>query len=231
MVRRSILTIGVALGFYGASAHTAESAFIKLAATELSSSAEHRILLSYLVSCALPQGVTLYQEVDGQRVSFTGALGLAPTWLHRPLNEPEQRWVSACILARTNYFGKRVQISMRALEPAPGALAVTFAEQKEFTLYEGAFFGNLFQPEADAFTCSGPRLADQPLDPVLSDRICTERSTHTSADGQPLSHCGFIHQGLCPAMAAIQLDDVDYPEVIFIYLKPAMPAAPVKPES
>jgi hypothetical protein len=70
-------------------------------------------------------------------------------------DESCQRWISACVLARTNAYGVHVEISMRAPEDAPqaikDALAVTDAERNgdgagtpAYALREGAYFGNIF---------------------------------------------------------------------------------------
>jgi hypothetical protein len=70
-------------------------------------------------------------------------------------DESCQRWVSACLLARTNAYGVHVDISMRAPANAPqaikDALAVSNVERNGddagtagYTLREGAYYGNIF---------------------------------------------------------------------------------------
>jgi hypothetical protein len=70
-------------------------------------------------------------------------------------DESCQRWVSACVLARTNAYGVHVNISMRAPANAPqaikDALAVSDVERNGddagtagYTLREGAYYGNIF---------------------------------------------------------------------------------------
>jgi alpha-tubulin suppressor-like RCC1 family protein len=66
-----------------------------------------------------------------------------------------QRWVSACVLARTNAYGVHVQISMRAPANAPPAIKKALAPSpgqdgnpSETTLFskpEGAYYGNIFE--------------------------------------------------------------------------------------
>lgn len=73
-------------------------------AHDLAQTESGREFVRYLADCALCAGVAAYADVAGQHHEFPGAMGLAPDWLHRPLTEAEQRWVSACLLARTNYF-------------------------------------------------------------------------------------------------------------------------------
>jgi hypothetical protein len=64
-------------------------------------------------------------------------------------DETCQRWVSACLLARTNAYGAHVQISMRAPADAPqavkNALALGPTESADFPLREGAYYGNIFE--------------------------------------------------------------------------------------
>src|SRR5207244_324299 len=138
-----------------------------MAATE-----DGREFLTYLVGCALPETVGTYVIVNGVRYEFLGSLGLAPDWLDRPLTEIEQRWVTAGILARTNFFGIEVPISMR--HPTNPALNVSEQEAADFTLWEGDFFGNIFVEPPVAFVAVGPRPPDKPVDPILKKRVGTE---------------------------------------------------------
>jgi hypothetical protein len=187
---------------------------------ELVNTPEQRHLLKYLVSCSLPRGVEVYVDDDGERHTFPGSLGLAPAWEERGLTETEQRWVSACILARTNAFGKSVPISMRATEPAPPALQVSEAERKTFNLFEGAFFGNIFAEKPVGYVCRGARAGHEAMDPIFADRVCTEPSGSVSPAGEPLSRCGFVHVGPCDGVSAFTAGGTRYREVIFVYLKP-----------
>ena len=69
-------------------------------------------------------------------------------WGDGVCDETCQRWVSACVLARTNAYGVHVPISLRAPAGAPqaikDALEVSTAEASTYTLPEGAFYGNIF---------------------------------------------------------------------------------------
>ncbi len=110
-------------------------------------------------------------------VPLTGSIGVGINadetgwWQSGRCDETCQRWVSACVLARTNAYGVHVPISLRAPADAPqpikNALALGADEGAEcrpgvdpndpscgFTLREGGFYGNLF--------------ATQPLDPAPS---------------------------------------------------------------
>ena len=114
-------------------------------------------------------------------VPLTGLVGLAinadgSTWWGQPAppgaapdggagnagncDESCQRWVSACVLARTNAYGVHVEISMRAPNNAPqaikNALATTSNELATYTLREGAYYGNIFETTPTPVVCSGP---------------------------------------------------------------------------
>jgi hypothetical protein len=77
-------------------------------------------------------------------------------WESGTCDESCQRWVSACVLARTNAYGVHVEISMRAPAVAPvghelqfakiqAALATTSSEVTVYNKREGAYYGNIFQ--------------------------------------------------------------------------------------
>ncbi|MDQ3337944.1 MAG: HYR domain-containing protein [Myxococcota bacterium] len=108
-------------------------------------------LLQYIYSCAMPAGVSKVLDPSGANVLLEGAIGLAPAWdgPAGACDETCQRWVSACVLARTNAYGVHVQISMRAPDSAPqsikDALATTVDERTNWNKREGAYYGNLFQ--------------------------------------------------------------------------------------
>jgi hypothetical protein len=102
-------------------------------------------------------------------------------------DESCQRWVSACVLARTNAYGVHVEISMRAPANAPqaikDALRVLDGERSPcpagsetdiscgYTLREGAYYGNIFAttpvnaPPSAGFT--GPTDGPIALTPVF----------------------------------------------------------------
>ena len=74
-----------------------------------------RTFMSYLVGCALEpsQTVTWTSLNNGATETVRGSLGLCRTWqTSQPDQECRER-VSACILARNNAFGIKVQFSMR----------------------------------------------------------------------------------------------------------------------
>ncbi|GAB61509.1 MAG: hypothetical protein DWB56_04695 [Candidatus Jettenia sp.] len=186
-------------------------------------SEEGRELLKYLVECALPGGIELYGKTDGVEYTFEGVMGLAPDWEDEGLTPEQERWVSACMLARTNYFGKHVEISMRSpLKDAPVSLRTTPEQEEErvFSLYEGDFFGNIFLEPPVAGVCKGERTPEQELDSILDDRVCTELDTGTTFEDPPRTFCGFILTGDCNGKNAHVINGQVYREVISVYLKP-----------
>jgi hypothetical protein len=194
---------------------------IALADPTLASTAAKRQQLTYLVRCALPEDVTLYADQGTERFTFQGHMGLAPRWLTEAMTPSEERWVSACLLAHVNYFGKHVLVSMRATPPPVPALEASADEQQTFALFEGGFFGNLFAPTPVAYTCRGGRTPAQAEDPMFQDRVCTQETGATTVDGTPITYCRFLMTGRCEDATSFTVAGTPYTEVIFTYLHPS----------
>jgi hypothetical protein len=134
-----------------------------------------RQFLSYVYSCSMPMGSSM-RLVFGDRDYGTveGGLELAPEWgvAGGACNERCQRFVSACLLARTNFWGVPVQISLRGDHPS---LIPAEDEKARYPLREGAYFGNLFvntggdAPSRPIFGCVGPGSNV----PQLTHRFCS----------------------------------------------------------
>jgi hypothetical protein len=140
-----------------------------------------RQLLQYVYSCAMPpatydttldpnEGAPLFCTSDADCdtgyacasdnscvIPLRGAIGVGinadgTSWpASGTCDESCQRWVSACVLARTNAYGVHVQISMRAPADAPQAIKDALrvgdgagGERESFSLREGAYYGNIF---------------------------------------------------------------------------------------
>ena len=157
-----------------------------LADSDLVETVEGREVLSYIISCALPAGQSI--TLDGT-YKFDGSLGLAPAWATRAPTRSERRWVSACVLARTNLYGVRVEISMRGSHPA---LSGTLAERLDYLLVEGAFYGDLFDETGPKLYACSTEVRD--LDLALSTQEL--RACATSSNGHT-THCGFTYTGKC----------------------------------
>lgn len=173
---------------------------------------EGRDVYSYIVSCALPEGVTIeadvpdaedtppdapYTCIDG-RCTFSGLVGLAPQWIDHPLDNDGKAWVSACLFARVNAYNVPETVSLRGRH---SALEVTNEEKAQYTLQEGAFYGNLFiddpDPNAppDWNACRGQAKAACMGEGCgrLSNRDCAAENPETPG----YTYCGFKYAGDC----------------------------------
>lgn len=180
-----------------------------------------RELMSYIVGCAMPTGQSLtLQDPDGATYTYPGWIGLAPAWATRPPTVAERRWVTACLLARTNVFGVPVSISMRG-DTNP-ILLTSATERTTYTQVEGAFFGDLFAPDPVSYACSNRGWV-----PVAgSFRACALSSNGSSTD------CGFTYTGACKTactdtiapFGACRGAGTSYAEAITINLTPSQQA-------
>lgn len=78
--------------------------------------ADTREMMSYLVSCALSPGQTVSYTETATGTTYgpwEGKLGLCPAWYTGSATMTCQETVSACLLARVNAFGYKVQLSVR----------------------------------------------------------------------------------------------------------------------
>ncbi len=149
-----------------------------------------REVLTYLVSCAIPEGISLAgTDSQGNQYEFFGELGIAPRWLDHPLNRTEKGWVSACLFARVNVDGVPVQISLRG---PSSALTVTPDEQANWTLQEGAFYGMYFTPPGQPINWNACRGRDSEQ-AQLFERACAQPDPQNP--GKTL--CGFNFAGDC----------------------------------
>jgi hypothetical protein len=151
-----------------------------------------RDVLEYLIGCAFDPTVTLVGTSDaGVTYEFHGMIGLAPKWEDRRLTLKEQRWMSACMLARVNNTGKSLFISLRGPNDA---LSVTTEESNDFILQEGAFYGNIFAETQEFYACRGADLYNGNFGDVVALRACAQP---TAAGDKTL--CGMKFAGDCDA--------------------------------
>ena len=172
--------------------------------TGLLSTADGRDVLSYIVSCALAGDQTLTATYDGTPYSFAGQIGLAPAWATRTPTASERRWVSACVLSRTNYFGIAVELSLRG---TPDVLATSPEEEAAYPAAEATFFGDLFDPTAiSEYACeSSFKVANE------GNSSFTLRQCATQDGSTGLTRCGFTYTGTCNGTTV-------FPEAISINL-------------
>jgi hypothetical protein len=168
-----------------------------ISAADLLSTAEGREVLSFVVSCAIDDGETLVAEYAGTTYEFFGELGLANFWLHHPLDNKGQGWVSACLFARVNAANVAIPVSLRGPHRQ---LTASDEEKANWSLQEGAFYGNFFTAEDEPIDWNACRGADQALGEIggLVERDCAEPDP-----AQPgLTQCGFKYAGDCGDFAA-----------------------------
>ncbi|MGE0396859.1 MAG: hypothetical protein AB7T06_09095 [Kofleriaceae bacterium] len=152
----------------------------------LFSTSEGRERFAYMVSCSLKSDKTITATVAGVTYTYAGSVGLADDWATKALPPKTYGWVSACMLARTNYFGISVAISLRG----PG-ISTAGSEKDAFTVLEGAFWGDLFSPNGKLYACPSPLKLSGSTTSTLPLRECT-----VSLDGAT-TKCGFIYGGDC----------------------------------
>jgi hypothetical protein len=169
--------------------------------TQLVQTDAGRQLLKYLVSCALAPDVTVTFAVAGQAYVLAGGLGLAPLWLEKSLSLEEEKTLSACIFARTNSFGKTVQLSLRG--DSAHRLQTDAAERASFPFFEAAFFGNLFRDQPESYVCIGDALPqrEEHLESLL--RVCSLLPAR-GLPGAQASRCGFTVVGACKDRPFVQ---------------------------
>jgi hypothetical protein len=121
-------------------------------------------LMQYTVGCALGPDQEVAVHLDGEEHRLRGQLGLAPEWAEQPCDDTCQGWVSACLIARINARGERVEISMRGDHPA---LAVDRGEAAAFRHEEARYYGSVFADPVQLNACL-------PQGNRELDRVCGE---------------------------------------------------------
>jgi len=140
-------------------------------------------LMDFYVGCALDANESWNMTYNGTHYTFGGGVGLSPSVLTDPPSTEQAQWLSACLMARVNYFGKHVLISLRG-----GSLSSTPAEEAQYDVFEGAFFGNVFSNIQQKYACQGvPKSVALQESPDRYLRVCT--------DGD--EYCNFTTVGPC----------------------------------
>lgn len=116
-----------------------------------------RAFLRYAIGCAFTPSQSFgFTWTDATNVvhaeSFAGELGVAPAWATGPLDATGQRMVSACVVARVNYYQVPVMLSIRSMEYSLRVLSGA-QELVDFPHVEGAFWGNLWGPSPAIYAC------------------------------------------------------------------------------
>lgn len=157
----------------------------------LAATADGRAYLNYVVGCAL-DGT---QSLSAGGYTFVGSIGMVPAWTTRALSLSERRWVSACVLARTNYIGTSQQISIRGTHPA-----LVLGTDATWSHDEGAFYGDIFSgsSQQNRRACSGSAVYDGSLT-YYKGRRCTFVDDATPSQ----TMCLFAYDGDCSARCAV----------------------------
>ncbi|WP_437290954.1 hypothetical protein [Sorangium sp. So ce406] len=124
------------------------------------SGAQSREFMRYLVSCALrPDQTFSFSWTDSagsvHPEVFRGELGMAHWWATFGIANDTyvQRQITACIAARTNWYGTHVTISLRNAE---SSMSSSTSERTTYAVREGAFWGNLFASTPYVRACYSP---------------------------------------------------------------------------
>jgi hypothetical protein len=177
---------------------------------------EGRELLRYVAQCALNEGDVLVADYQGTTYEFPGLLGLTPSWESEPLSASGQRMLSACLLAHVNAFGVSVPISLRASQVLP----TTPEEREQYSVYEGTFFGQVFEgDQIKTYSCQGnAAIAALAHSEDRAQRVCTDNS----------GECAIESVGRCREVCEQRREDegwvncrahgVPYPETVSVYL-------------
>ena len=189
-----------------------------------------RMLLRYTVGCAFDEtqsfAFTWYDTLGVRHDEvYWGVLGLATEWATGTIGPGAQRWVSACLASRVNYYGIPVMLSSRG--PLAGLKKVGAGELATYSLLEGAFWGNLFGSSPAAYACS--YTANDATSRLLS-RVCAAGWIDGSGTVQG---CGIIQRvGSCSAVCSAPKTSaqyypdctppggVDNAQVVTVYLDP-----------
>jgi hypothetical protein len=183
-----------------------------------------RLLFKYIVSCALPPTMHVDLTIDNVDYSFPGEIGLTPKWgiPGGVCTETCQRWVSACVLARVDYLGAKVDISLRG----PHAnLATSLAERAAFTVREGVYYGNIFRDpaEQERYACVAPgrkglpRVCGPTLDGCIVDATgwCNNTCGGTLPDGAYLD----CHDSM-RVNNQFPIGSENFPTSVTVFIKP-----------
>ncbi|HEU0036727.1 MAG TPA: hypothetical protein VFQ53_39210 [Kofleriaceae bacterium] len=157
---------------------------------QMNSTLEGQRSLPYVIGCALPTGTTVttqhWDAILNRWVTdtYSGEIGLAPNWQTTAMTQAVQRFVTACVMSRTNNNSTTMTISIRG---GSTQLAVTSQEATDYWLQEGAFFGNAFQGKDYYFgACKGSG------NTTATGRDCAKPG-NLSGD----TPCGYKYAGLC----------------------------------
>ncbi len=152
-----------------------------------------RTVLRYIASCALPAGERLTVALDDDELSFPGELGLAPGWGQEggSCDGACRTWVSGCVLARVNYLGQKVSLSLRGDR---AELRADKAERSAYPRREATYYGDIFAEVPRYHACLPPEASAIP-------RVC----------GPSLETCAIEVAGSCDSLCDTPRGDGSFP--------------------
>lgn len=122
--------------------------------TGLMATASGRVIVAYLVRCALPAGRSVSKtDASGTSYTFQGSLGVAPKWETGKCDGTCQAWVSACMVAHINTAGINVPLWIVADSKAQPQIG--WGLNAAYPYQEGSFFGNIFVSPPKIYYCDG----------------------------------------------------------------------------
>ncbi len=166
------------------------------AATGLVDSEPGRMLLSYVVRCALGAGEeAAFPRAGAPDLVYAGLVGIARGWKGSALGGAGRRLMTACLMAHVNAVETQVPISIRSEALRDASLV----EKLLFPAQEMAVYGDIFAApsERELFVCFGRAVAQSlggsgglgvalGLPSYLDYRMCSVSES-----------CGFNRVGAC----------------------------------
>jgi hypothetical protein len=165
------------------------AALTNTAIHDMGQTATGRSYLSYMIDCALNSSQSLTVQVGLNQYTFTGSMAIQPRWTTAALSTTDQQLVTSCVLARANYYGDAVNISLRG--PSSVGYQTTSTELANYKIEEGAFYGNILGGgTAVMHACIG---VDQAHDDTQGDLPIRKCASGTS-------WCNFTNDGDCASV-------------------------------
>jgi hypothetical protein len=161
-------------------------------------------VMFYIAGCALAPATTLELDLaGGVHQTYQGALGLAPSWgaPGGTCDATCKAWVSACVLARVNFTGSLVHLSMRG---DMAALTADPAEQVAYPQREATYYGNIFDGGLLARACL-------PAGKNSIPRVCGPEHDPFNADPASRGDCLIDVVGRCEQSCDDELSDHSFP--------------------
>ena len=188
----------------------------------------NRLLMKYMVKCALDDGEDSSFDDGNDLWTWNGRIGLAKAWRTLGMTAAEKKWVSSCVASLVNSAGVSITVSQRGKANSPIDSMET-DEEDSHTDLEGAYFGDAFSNPPALYTCKGNGYNSA----VNTGRTCPL----ASGNCPPLQH-----KGNCADICSVENRTVDgvsfdvyydcdpdgvggedpYAEVTTIYLNPTL---------